>query len=241
MILFWCIIVLITSLVLFDLLFSNGIDWVLLSIRGTAVPYIGISPGHSRELVAYCDWLDYYGIKWRVLEEGETRFNGMTHLLLTGGADLFTTDRDEIDIKRYTAAMNNNIPIIGICRGMQLAAVCNGGSLWNHLPNEGYHGHGSVGDGPISQRPSSWHRVTFKAFKWLPWGKKIRVNSRHHQGVKDPGDWTPFAWSSDGLIEAMGDDTCLFVQWHPELEEVRDKPACMLVINWIKSTVTVEV
>ncbi len=124
-------------------------------------------------------------------------------------------DRSEAEMIR--CAIKNDIPLLGICRGMQLMSVIHGGKLHQHLPETpGFEQHGGW-DGEESQHGviidegSSLHQIM---------GSEVTANSTHHQGVCDPGSLTVCAHSShDGLIEGVERTDkrfCLGVQWHPE-------------------------
>jgi putative glutamine amidotransferase len=148
----------------------------------------------------------------------------------TGGGDLAQgpTDglmdpdpmRDAAERAAVVAARAASIPILGICRGIQLLALTYGGALHRDLPTDGYQGHWEeerqyepVHD--ITADPGSLAAVALAATG--------RVNSIHHQAVRDPGpSLRPTAWSGDGLIEALEAPGVLGVQWHPERLATRD-------------------
>jgi putative glutamine amidotransferase len=127
-------------------------------------------------------------------------------------------DRDAAELLMMRAAIEADLPIFGICRGMQLMAVAYGGWLHQHLPDvlgTDYHRPAAgpkFGQHPVRFAPGS------KCQEIL--GDEVIVNSFHHQGIADPGRLTPVGWSpQDGLIEATEDPAKTFVlgvQWHPE-------------------------
>jgi putative glutamine amidotransferase len=161
-------------------------------------------------------------------------------LLLTGGGDvrpdLYGADlhpafdpaepgRDEYEIELVRRALERDIPVFAICRGVQLLNVARGGTLIQDIPDE-------VGT-------SVEHRVKEPRFAlahdvWLTTGSLLErtlrerledadscaVNSRHHQAPKDLGEGlVASATAPDGVIEAIEDPSrrfCLGVQWHPE-------------------------
>jgi putative glutamine amidotransferase len=166
-------------------------------------------------------------------------------LLLTGGADVdparygepphpatyVRPDRDAAEVLLLGAALETDLPVLGICRGAQLMAVAAGGRLHQHLPDVlGHHNHRPrtdnhppAADPEDSGRPPlGEHPVTLApgslAHKIL--GASLTVNSFHHQGVADPGRLTPTGWCpEDELIEVVEDPNRKFaigVQWHPE-------------------------
>jgi len=136
-------------------------------------------------------------------------------------------DRDRGELTLLTAALGADLPILGVCRGMQLLAVAYGGRLHQHLPDV-------VGNDKHQPALSVYgtHGVRFAP------GSRIdeimagdggvgggEVNSYHHQGIADPGGLTVTGWADDGVIEVLEDPAKRFVlgvQWHPEgLGDVR--------------------
>lgn len=153
-------------------------------------------------------------------------------IIFTGGSDVdpslygerphptanIRPERDEAELMLMRAAIASDLPLFGICRGMQLMAVAYGGRLHQHLPDVlGHHNHRPItgpkfGEHPVRFAPGSiCHAVL---------GESVIVNSFHHQGIADPGSLKATGWSpEDGLIEAMEDPAHTFivgVQWHPE-------------------------
>lgn len=131
------------------------------------------------------------------------------------------TDRDQTELLLYRTARDRHIPVLGICRGMQMMAVASGGSLVQDLPSAGYglahrdapgtfHDHGAT-----FSEPSLVAQIL---------GSELVVNSSHHQGVDDPGSLTVTGRADDGTIEVLEDpeaDFVLGVQWHPEMTDDR--------------------
>ena len=156
-------------------------------------------------------------------------------LVLSGGADLGPelygaepeplTDtrphRDVAEMRLARAALDADLPILGVCRGLQVLAVTAGGSLHQHLPDVlGHHRH--------RPEPGVYgaHRATFTAGSRIAglMGDQHEINCYHHQGVADPGSLTVTGWTEDGVPEAVEDPAHRFVlgvQWHPEV--TRDK------------------
>jgi putative glutamine amidotransferase len=157
-------------------------------------------------------------------------------LLLVGGGDLDPrrygavphprTDRvfaarDDAELTLTHEALRLGLPILGICRGLQLLNVALGGTLHQHVPDViGHEGH-AVGEGEFARhdvrlRPDAkLARVTGH--------ETLNIASLHHQAIDRLGTGlTATAWSDDGLIEAAELDTHPFVvgvQWHPEADE----------------------
>lgn len=149
---------------------------------------------------------------------------GCDALCATGGGDvgveplegLMDPDpiRDVAEAAAVRAAIAASVPVLGICRGIQLMAVALGGTLHRDLPTAGYTGHWQEERQyqpvhGISAEPCSAALVAL--------GDARYVNSIHHQAVSDPGPGlVASAWSEDGVIEAVEAPGLLGVQWHPE-------------------------
>lgn len=156
-------------------------------------------------------------------------------LILTGGADvdpqLFGEEplpglghvdlgRDEFEIALYRAARERGIPVLGICRGIQVINVAEGGTLIQHLgDSEGLLQHDQRNIGPVLSHTVSLEPDSILA-RALGKGS-IRTNSFHHQAIKDLGQGLRVVGrSSDGVIEAVegsAGSLVLGVQWHPEM------------------------
>lgn len=157
---------------------------------------------------------------------------GLDGILFTGGSDVnpafygatphpttqFKPDRDDAELLLIRAALAADLPLLGVCRGMQLLSVARGGHLHQHLPEVvGHHTHRPLTGPRYGTHPVTLAPATL-AQKIL--GDSLDVNSYHHQGVADPGELTAVGWCPvDDLIEVVEDPTRAFVigvQWHPE-------------------------
>lgn len=110
------------------------------------------------------------------------------------------------------------IPVLGICLGMQMLALCRGGSLNQHIP-ETHPTH--------AQHWKETHQIISTDQTVLPSGQ---VWSAHRQAVSDPADLRVIATSDDGIIEAFDDPNRAFllaVQWHPERTANPDLGQCV--------------
>lgn len=159
--------------------------------------------------------------------------DGLDGLIIAGGADVDparygerphpkvytspTRDAGELPLARH--ALTTGVPLLGICRGMQVMAVVSGGRLHQHLPEAlGHEGHSMPG----SKKRYNQHKVRFATGSRCRelFGPETTVNSYHHQGVADPGRLVPAGWCpDDDLIEAVEHPDHPFavgVQWHPE-------------------------
>lgn len=136
-------------------------------------------------------------------------------------ADVPRESRDSSELALYRRARERGLPVLGVCRGLQVMAVAHGGSLHQHLPDLG----GTV----HRERPGAFvdHAATFapgSVLAGLYGTDPVVVNSSHHQAVSDAGDLQVAGWADDGTIEACEDpsaDFCVGVQWHPEAPDRR--------------------
>jgi putative glutamine amidotransferase len=132
-------------------------------------------------------------------------------------ADAPRAGRDESELALYRRARELGMPVLGICRGLQVMAVAHGGTLTQHLPD-------LVSETVHRERPGAFvdHGARFAPGTLagsLLGTDPFVVNSSHHQAVDSAGDLTVSGWAEDGTIEACEDPTadfCLGVQWHPE-------------------------
>ena len=131
-------------------------------------------------------------------------------------------DKFELDLAKWVI-LNTDIPILGICRGMQILNVAAGGSLYQDLLSQKAtkFNHSLTNIFPKDE-PS--HMVNISRFSKLYdifQVDKIAVNSFHHQGIKVIGeDFKATMISEDNIIEAIemkGERFVVGVQWHPEM------------------------
>jgi putative glutamine amidotransferase len=157
-------------------------------------------------------------------------------LIFSGGSDLdpetygeqphpetfgVHTARDAAELALLTRALERDMPVLGICRGIQVLNVARGGDLNQHLPD-------IVGDDRHKHDPPgvfSDHDVKIEAGTKLAdlFGGHTGVKSHHHQGIRRVGEGlVESAHAEDGTIEAIEDPTKSFVLgvlWHPEAGE----------------------
>lgn len=151
-------------------------------------------------------------------------------VIVTGGADIdpkyynqenvhsknIRQEVDESDFRIIQAFVDEDKPILGICRGIQSLNVFFKGSLIQDLPSAGFNEHS------IRRRFETVHSVNIKKDSVLGslFGEKLEVNSLHHQAIDRPAEgFTITAMSEDGVIEAFEKDKIIAVQWHPECIE----------------------
>ncbi|MDO4789443.1 MAG: membrane dipeptidase [Porphyromonas sp.] len=159
-------------------------------------------------------------------------------ILVTGGADahplwygeephpkLGAADwvKDGFDMAVIITALERGIPLLGICRGMQLLNVVLGGSIIQDIPSARKDEEGVLHI-QTSHRSEPWHTVRIernsRLFSIFGEQENIYVNSFHHQAVCKPGKSVYVsATASDGIIEAIDtypEHNAIGVQWHPE-------------------------
>jgi putative glutamine amidotransferase len=162
-------------------------------------------------------------------------------LLLTGGysniephhygsfqnyeGGLHDSYRDETTLALLPTAIDKEVPILGICRGLQELNVAFGGSLHQEIQNiPGFNDHREDKSQPLSVQYAPTHAINLVAggiLSELADGRTQMVNSLHEQGIDRLSDKLVVeAISSDGLIEAArikeSKTFTLAVQWHPE-------------------------
>jgi putative glutamine amidotransferase len=143
-------------------------------------------------------------------------------LILAGGADYGAVpDRDAFEIALALAAMDADLPLLGVCRGMQVMNIARGGTLIEHLPDVvGHEDHrlvpGAFGEHDVRLAGGS---LAARAAGEL----RHPTKSHHHQGVDRIGAGLEVTgWAVvDELPEALEDPSRRFalgVQWHPEAD-----------------------
>ncbi|MGZ8696099.1 MAG: gamma-glutamyl-gamma-aminobutyrate hydrolase family protein, partial [Gaiellaceae bacterium] len=127
-------------------------------------------------------------------------------------------ERDRAEVGLLTAALERDMPVLGICRGIQVLNVARGGVLHQHLPElVGHEGHKHDPPGVFSD-----HEVEIEPETKLAGilGARAPVKSHHHQGLERLGEgWRASAHADDGTVEAIEDPSHRFalgVLWHPE-------------------------
>ena len=158
-------------------------------------------------------------------------------LVLAGGADVCPRTygeepmsdawegdrlRDHYEIDLVNACLQRGLPVLGLCRGIQLLNVALGGTLWQDIATQvpdtlvhrDWHRYDELGHG-IRIEPESWVGRVYRG------ATELFVNSIHHQGLKQvAAGLCETAWAPDGIVEAVEQIEdgrfVVGVQWHPE-------------------------
>lgn len=204
--------------------------------------------GNERKQAAYVKWLnsvDPHSVLTTVSSASHpgalTEFDG---IVLTGGGDVAPEfskaspaglvqesdiTRDRFEFRLIDTALRRNIPLFGICRGMQVINVRMGGTLIADLQHDGFRKHETKsGEQEVRHAVRVESGTLLAAIAASPDGE---VNSYHHQAVKDlAGELKASSYSDDGVIESFewndpaGKSFLLAVQWHPERMADRRNP-----------------
>jgi gamma-glutamyl-gamma-aminobutyrate hydrolase PuuD len=162
----------------------------------------------------------------------EAAVDALDGLLLTGGADIdpseygadrdpetkgLRPDRDRWDQELLAAALARDLPVLAVCRGLQVLDVALGGTLHQHVPDVvGHDGHrpvpGTYGTTHVTLETGSRLAATL--------GEELDVPCHHHQAIdRVPDELRAVGRAADGLVEAVempGRSFVVGVQWHPE-------------------------
>jgi putative glutamine amidotransferase len=174
----------------------------------------------------------------RAIEDPAPWIDLLDGLIMVGGADIdpaaygaeadphtkgTVPERDRFELALARAALERDLPLLGICRGMQLMNVARGGTLIQHLPND-------VGHEDHRRSLGSWDnadhdvRLADGSLAARAAGERIHsTKSHHHQAVDRVGEgFDVTGWATiDDLPEAIEDPSRRFalgVQWHPEAD-----------------------
>jgi putative glutamine amidotransferase len=175
---------------------------------------------------------------------------GVDGLVLAGGGDVdpsaygqpaepevYGVDeaRDAWELALLTVALDRHLPVLAICRGIQVVNVALGGTLVQHIPTAtgARHGWPARYNEPV-------HRVQLDpscALAGILGVAELDVNSLHHQAVDRTGQGVrAVGWSPDGTVEAVeltAHPEVIAVQWHPELLE--HDPHATALFTWLIS------
>ncbi len=179
----------------------------------------------------------------------EVLVNTLRHLdglILTGGGDHnplwfgeepqpklhnINRERDLAEMMLTRLAYNRQIPMLGICRGIQTLAIALGGKVAQDIKATIKHSQDADRSEPTHSVSIAKDSTLYNIYR----AEKIFVNSFHHQAVSEPGErFRVIAKSSDGIIEAIESSeykSILGVQWHPEWLEAEGEK----IFGWLVS------
>ena len=211
----------------------------------TQLPVIGITTFGQNEYGNYCSHHAYVeavrlaGGLPVLLPPGEPDpaaiLNVVDGLIFTGGGDIdpatyngalhptiarVDPQRDAFELTLARLVLNTDIPVLGICRGLEVLVVTSGGTLVSHIPDE----YGEVVEHTKDRIHTSEHRVQIMPESRLATmigTTEATIVSWHHQAARTvPPGWRVTAYAADGLIEALEHEHhpwAIALQWHPEL------------------------
>jgi gamma-glutamyl-gamma-aminobutyrate hydrolase PuuD len=188
---------------------------------------VGVTYSIPRRLAAYADAVKLAGVEPVPIAPGQpVSIAGLDGLVITGGCDIDSArygqapldvndapdkDRDELEAVLLSQAIEADLPVLAICRGLQLLNVVCRGTLKQDIP--GHKAKGIADAHPVAIRSGSKLGAILSQ-------TAITVNSRHHQAVDCVGEGLVVsAEAPDGTVEALERPDKRFVlavQWHPE-------------------------
>ncbi|POY35087.1 peptidase C26 [Solitalea longa] len=203
--------------------YSNYSNWI---ISGSDdIEIIKLSPAKANvEDLKKC-----HGLLLTGGEDVNPQFYNKPEYLKYCYADDVNETRDEFELQLLELAIMDNLPILGICRGMQIANVFFGGTLIPDIPSWDKPSHSKLLDGN-----DQYHQVQVDDSSWLSkvlTQKQGLINSNHHQSVDKVGELLKIsACSPDGVVEAIEwkepdkKSFLCMVQWHPERMNDQESP-----------------
>ncbi len=197
-------------------------------------PYVGVTGSARRWAPAWwCTRLALWLVGARAVRislNHSAEENSLAALVIGGGNDIgpehyggdieakvrLDPERDQLEIGWIEFALQRQLPLLGICRGAQLINVVRGGSLHQDIRSLRKLTYNRPGLLPTKQV----HLEEKSQLRSLCQTSRLRVNSLHHQAIKNPGeDLKAVGWDLDEIIQAV-ESSCqqpiLGVQWHPE-------------------------
>ena len=205
------------------------------------MPVIAIAP--CEKLHDYEEAVRRAGGEVRVLDRAVDRpadvISEVDGLLLSGGGDVLPSiygeaahqkfsaaepGRDDYELELARRAVEADLPLLAICRGIQVLNVARGGSLVQDIEDQiGTSVNHTIREPAVTIAHDVWiseGSLLARVMRDRIEGDTCPVNSRHHQAPKTPGEGLVVsATAPDGVVEAIEDPSrrfCLGVQWHPE-------------------------
>ncbi len=200
-----------------SILCSVGQAYIQAIQRAGGIPLIipvGIDPSNLQSLTSRLDGVLFTG-------GGDIRpqyYGGENHPKVSG-LDL---ERDRLEFELLKPALEMDLPLLAICRGIQVLNVGLGGTLYTHIQDQlpGAIKHDWYPDFPRDRIAHTVSVVQESKLHYILGESEVSVNSLHHQGIEKLGHGLkPVATAPDGLVEAvevMDARFALGVQWHPE-------------------------
>lgn len=181
---------------------------------------------------------DYQILKWSTDEQVMNEYvSNCDGFIFTGGGDVDPSrygeeripeceeplfERDEFELRFFSVVLESRKPVLAICRGFQVLNVAFGGTLWQDIPSQikNTYQHQPSPLEMIGERTHNAVIVQNTKLHSILNTNKLKVNSMHHQAVKELGmGLTLSAVSTDGIpegFELTGHPFLVAVQWHPE-------------------------
>lgn len=195
--------------------YANYSNWILAHSHNVEVVQLSATRNNLDDIKA-CD-----GVVLTGGEDVHPRFYNRPDLYEYCYKDDISEARDEFEWRILEYTEGNAVPVLGICRGLQIANVFFGGTLIPDIPRWGKFNHSKLPDDTdryhsIQVDPASWlHQITGD--------ETAQINSNHHQSADAIGNGLIVsALSPDGIVEALerknpdGASFLCLVQWHPE-------------------------
>ena len=185
-------------------------------LRAAGMQAILLPPEGSDELVdwaiKHCDGVVITGGAFDI----DPKWYGQAQ---QGRLDMVDEGRTQLEMTLAEKAIENNVPLLGLCGGMQVLAVVAGGTLIQDIAT---HDENALEHEQPTDPATTWHPVRLESEKWQHWfgSNEIQVNSTHHQAIDALGDCVVTGRAPDGIVEAIELPElafCVGVQWHPEL------------------------
>jgi putative glutamine amidotransferase len=178
------------------------------ALRSAGIPYVMASAKEPRSLEGFAGLLLMGGTDVNPAHYGEAR---------RAETDEPDDARDELELSLIRQALERDVPILAICRGLQLLNVQHGGTLFQHVEDHRIltpEDRGKPAHDVVIEPDTLLSRIAGGADRW-------QVNSRHHQAIARVGEGLRVAARDprDGVIEALERPDKRFVvgvQWHPE-------------------------
>ena len=207
---------------------------------------------HGEDLQAYINSVEKAGGEAVLLplvkdqEEAKAELENVDALIMTGGEDIdpsyygeepdsnledVNEERDISDMAMMQEAIDEDMPTLCTCRGLQVLNVVSGGTLVQDIPTSEEFADSAIQHRDPAEEDFTYHVLDVEEDSILAGiigDMELEANSWHHQGIKDVGDNLKVtAKAEDGMIEAIERDDCSYVigvQFHPEwhVEEGND-------------------